>query len=68
MLRILLFTVFFLRAIAPAQVQLQLQQLSPQQKEVWNKEETHFRYLHEKNFKGYISLWDDHFIAGLTMN
>jgi len=61
MLRILLFTVFFLCAIGPAQVQLQ--QLSPQQKEVCNKEETHFRFLQEKNFKGYMSLWDDHVIG-----
>ncbi|HSS99171.1 MAG TPA: serine hydrolase [Terriglobales bacterium] len=59
MSRILTFTVLILSSIAGAQ----MSQLSPEQKEVWQGEEKYFRYLEEKDLKGYMSLWDDRFVG-----
>jgi hypothetical protein len=59
MSRILVFIVFSAIASAP----IPLQQLSPQQKEVWKGEENHFRYLQEKDLQNYMSLWDYHFVG-----
>lgn len=76
MKRLLFFTVLLLGGIAQGQVlapvaheksldtsqkQTFEQQLSPDREEVWNGERKYFRYLQERNLKGFLSLWDDNF-------
>ena len=78
MTRLLVFTVLFLGGIAHGQVlttaaqasthttghkQTSEQQLSPDREDVWDGERNYFQYLHEKNLKAFLSLWDDNFIG-----
>src|SRR5215471_10478132 len=37
--------------------------LSPQQAEVWKQEVNYFQYLQARDFKKYMSLWDDRFVG-----
>lgn len=37
--------------------------LSPQQTEIWNQELNYFQYLQARDFKKYMSLWDDRFVG-----
>ena len=39
------------------------QELSREQKEVWNEEQNYLRHLQAKDLKSFMSLWDDNFVG-----
>src|SRR5215475_12934618 len=61
MSKALIFVVVLIASVASAQISLQ--SLSPQQKEVWEREQNHFRYLQARDLKSYMALWDDNFVG-----
>ena len=46
-----------------SQADLARQQLTPQQKEVWDREKAYFGYLQTKDLDGFMSLWHERFVG-----